>query len=382
MNQTGDNPLAKDHASARPFALISDERLQGLYEAVLQCSLLERFAGQVRAGQVRAGLVHAGQDGSTGGVYSSPGFEATAAGVLLHLRPEDVLSPCCGSLSQRFLKGESLDRLLKPASTSPMPKSTQRRKKMALAGIRSLAIPGAVRIIPPMPSAVSSPALSSAAMVDEQLIMAIGAAFTQIMERKGEVTAVFFGAGQGGSYGWHQDSRLAQIVRFAQTHCLPMLFICQREMIEAGSEAEADQMDADLGDVPCVPVDADDVVAVYRVAQEAISHAREGSGPTLIHAKSDRKPGRSGMIKAGPSGMKKAGRSGMKKPDRSGMSLARRSMATPASQDIPAFNPETEPVTDPILFMEAYLKSRGLYSPQLKRRATAAFRRALTGLAR
>ena len=351
MNQTGHNPLAKDHACARPFALISDERLLGLYAAVLQCRELERFAGRVRAGQ----------DGSASWVDPSPGFEATAAGVLLHLRPEDVLSPCCGSLSQRFLKGESLDRLLRSASTAPMRKST-RRGKMAVAGIRSLGIPGAVRIIPPMPSPALSPALSPAAMVEEQLSMAIGAAFTQIMERKGGVTAVFFGAGQEGSYGWHQDSRLAKIVRFTQTHCLPVLFICQREMIEADSEAEADQMDADLADVPCVPVDADDVVAVYRVAQEAISHAREGSGPTLIHAKSDRKPGRSGIR------------------------LARRSVAPRESQDSPAFKPVTKlvtkPVTDPILFMEAYLKSRGLYSPQLKRRATAAFRRALTGLAR
>jgi TPP-dependent pyruvate/acetoin dehydrogenase alpha subunit len=46
-------------------------------------------------------------------------------------------------------------------------------------------------------------------------------------------------------------------------------------------------------------VDQDDVVAVYRVASEALAHARRGNGPTLVDSKpwrlkdGDRKTGRS-----------------------------------------------------------------------------------------
>jgi TPP-dependent pyruvate/acetoin dehydrogenase alpha subunit len=38
--------------------------------------------------------------------------------------------------------------------------------------------------------------------------------------------------------------------------------------------------------VPVFTVDADDVVAVYRVATEAVTHARKGHGPTLIDCQS------------------------------------------------------------------------------------------------
>ena len=38
---------------------------------------------------------------------------------------------------------------------------------------------------------------------------------------------------------------------------------------------------------PGIVVDGQDVVAVWRVAHEAIRHARDGSGPTLIDCRTD-----------------------------------------------------------------------------------------------
>jgi TPP-dependent pyruvate/acetoin dehydrogenase alpha subunit len=50
-----------------------------------------------------------------------------------------------------------------------------------------------------------------------------------------------------------------------------------------GPAAKAEQTEqADFGEVPIIPVDGSDVVAVYRVATESIAHARKGNGPTLI----------------------------------------------------------------------------------------------------
>ena len=37
--------------------------------------------------------------------------------------------------------------------------------------------------------------------------------------------------------------------------------------------------------LPGITVDGEDVVAVYRVVSEAISHARRGNGPTLIECR-------------------------------------------------------------------------------------------------
>jgi pyruvate dehydrogenase E1 component alpha subunit len=45
---------------------------------------------------------------------------------------------------------------------------------------------------------------------------------------------------------------------------------------------EKDSIDALVSGVPRIAVDARDVRAVYRVASESISRARQGRGPTLI----------------------------------------------------------------------------------------------------
>ena len=109
---------------------------------------------------------------------------------------------------------------------------------------------------------------------------------------------------------------------------LPVLLICH-------SDSESDQicLKAQECDFPGVIVDGDDAVAVYRVATEAMAHARRGSGPTLI----DCKPW----------------------PLNGQKSTQRR-------------------VTlDPILRMEEYLTRKGLFDKKFKSIVTANFRREL-----
>ena len=72
-----------------------------------------------------------------------------------------------------------------------------------------------------------------------------------------------------------------------------------------------------------IPVDGADVVAVYRVATESISHARRGNGPTLI--------------------------------------------------DCLPYCIEGEPKDDPLRKMEVYLSHKGLFDPKLKSGTDAAF---------
>lgn len=62
-------------------------------------------------------------------------------------------------------------------------------------------------------------------------------------------------------------------LNFASLHKLPLVVVSWRKSIPRQATAR---------DFPAITVDGDDVVAVYRVASEAIAHARRGSGPTLI----------------------------------------------------------------------------------------------------
>jgi hypothetical protein len=52
--------------------------------------------------------------------------------------------------------------------------------------------------------------------------------------------------------------------------------------LEASDEVEENELAEKAAGMPVIAVDGNDAVAVYRVAQESIAHARSGSGPTLI----------------------------------------------------------------------------------------------------
>jgi hypothetical protein len=60
----------------------------------------------------------------------------------------------------------------------------------------------------------------------------------------------------------------------------PILFICW-------NEAEGENLVAEAGrcGLPGIAVDCEDAVAIYRVASEALAHARRGNGPTLIECR-------------------------------------------------------------------------------------------------
>jgi TPP-dependent pyruvate/acetoin dehydrogenase alpha subunit len=78
----------------------------------------------------------------------------------------------------------------------------------------------------------------------------------------------------------HSPAPLESLLRRATVKRLPILFVRQ-------SEAKHDHFIAAARHcgIPGLVVDQDDVVAVYRVASEALAHARRGNGPTLVDSK-------------------------------------------------------------------------------------------------
>jgi len=80
---------------------------------------------------------------------------------------------------------------------------------------------------------------------------------------------LFFSPGARGP-----QAQWLKALALAAEHSLPFLFVSL-------DGAEGFDAEPNIG-FPTIAVDGNDVVAVYRVASEAITHARKGHGPTLI----------------------------------------------------------------------------------------------------
>jgi TPP-dependent pyruvate/acetoin dehydrogenase alpha subunit len=114
-----------------------------------------------------------------------------------------------------------------------------------------------------------------------QLKLTLRAAQASKKAKNGKVTAVFFSNDEGvPEYALQQ----------ASAKQLPVLFIRQ-------AIAVSDAFGAPVSGVPAIPVDGTDVVAVYRVATESVTHARKGNGATLIECVFDPSEPRDPILK-------------------------------------------------------------------------------------
>jgi len=156
---------------------------------------------------------------------------------------------------------------------------------------------------------------------EAQLDLALGRALSYKTKQNGKVVVVFGGAGAATEW---KDALCA-----AGEHQLPILFVrWSSSLPEEKSGKRSLKAEINIpGEVPVIPVDGSDVVAVYRVATESIAHARRGNGPTLI--------------------------------------------------DCLPYCIEGERKKDPLSKMEAYLSHKGLFDRKLKNEAEADFSREL-----
>jgi TPP-dependent pyruvate/acetoin dehydrogenase alpha subunit len=99
--------------------------------------------------------------------------------------------------------------------------------------------------------------------------------------RQGGVVVVYARLGEGSPALWRK------VLAFAAEHLLPVLFVVLPATQRPGAHAKATRSGAMSAvshrhGVPGMAVDADDAVALYRVAQEAIARARIGGGAALM----------------------------------------------------------------------------------------------------
>jgi TPP-dependent pyruvate/acetoin dehydrogenase alpha subunit len=282
-----------------PIAFDAD-KLKQLYSTMLRCRMAsERARLLARQGNLFEDL------------GAATGHEAAEVGALIDLLADDCVAPGRRDLTACSIRGTPLktifaqlyDRRLGPNGS-------------ALARHRN-----------GVPQTMIAPAFSLSA----QLNLVTGVAWS--MKRHGKPgVAVAFSGDDSASLGFWRD-----VVRFSAAHKLPIVHIVHNNAGDGSVSARLSRSTEDsaantqLG-LPTFTVDGNDVVAVYRVAQEAVRRARQGHGPALIECQTYRWSSRLGTDAA----------------------------SRPSSPE------ELEQATDPLARMEAHLKERGLWSDRWK----------------
>lgn len=224
-------------------SLISDARLLELYAAMLRCRMLrDRIRRLAARSKLRT---------------CASCSEAVAAATVIGLWAQDAVISSAPHLCAALLKGVPLESILRPFCARGSAANHRGNAGQADSGAGILVAPFAG-------SGLGSPAAGT---------LAAGAAFAGMRGSRENVAVVFF-EHKGRETGWRQ------VFEFALAQNLPLIFVRQAgSALPPGRRGKSKSLP---GTLPIIPVDSNDAVAVYRVAHEAIAHARRGSGPTLI----------------------------------------------------------------------------------------------------
>jgi TPP-dependent pyruvate/acetoin dehydrogenase alpha subunit len=201
--------------------IISNEKLLQLYITMVKCRALKE--------SVRALY---GKRKITGCGGAAVGQEAAIVGVTIDLLPEDTIVSQRRDLIAGIIKEEPLDQIL-----------------------ASLFAP------------------TDSHHFDDRLKFAIETSQANKAKKNGKIAVAFLGDHAVSSGSWHKA------IKVAGAQQLPILFVCQTDLANA---PEILNLQAESCGFPVITVDGSDAIAIYRVATEAIIHARKSNGPTLI----------------------------------------------------------------------------------------------------
>lgn len=220
-------------AGKNGLSLISDEKFQLLYATLLKRQLLEQ----------RLRVYHASSDLQS--------VAAASVAVVIDLSPKDALVLPSGHLLTSHVKGVPLNAIFGYLHSH----TSDRDFHYVGVGVTAIA-----------------------SSVGRQIGSATGAALASKITKENSVVAVFLDTESCDSTDLL--SRYQEAFDIASTHALPVIYILHTEVgIAASSSLQSRPK------LPIITVDSSDVVAAYRVAQESITRARHGGGPTLIESR-------------------------------------------------------------------------------------------------
>jgi TPP-dependent pyruvate/acetoin dehydrogenase alpha subunit len=196
-------------------------------------------------------------------IHLCTGQEANPAGVCAALTDEDMVFAYYRSHGWYLAKGGHLGRMI--------------NEFYGKANGCSKGFGGSMHLIDLEKGFAGTTALVAAAQAH-----AVGAGFTFKSRKQARVAVSCFGDGAT-EEGIFQESLM-----FALLRKLPVVFVCENNGLATNTWIKDRQPNAPIYKraagfgVPSVQVDGNDAVAVYQAAQEAVSRAREGKGPSFI----------------------------------------------------------------------------------------------------
>jgi TPP-dependent pyruvate/acetoin dehydrogenase alpha subunit len=155
-----------------------------------------------------------------------------------------------------------------------------------------------------------------------QLSLATSVALANKQKKKGNIVVAFADKAIAALGYWHEALALAA------KKGLPIIFVVEDNPwtdLASSTVSEDSAEKAQNYGFPIIAVDANDVVAVYRVAYESVERVRQGGGPVLVEAKPYH-------------------------------------LSSPTKRRVATWRKER----DPLDHMERYLKSKGLFTSRWK----------------
>lgn len=252
-----------------PFAIHSyaPERLK---EALRKMYLIRRFEEGAEDSYTR-GLIH-------GTMHLSIGQEASAVGACMALSDEDKITSTHRGHGHCVAKGADVSKMFAEFFGKETGYCKGRGGSMHIAD-------------------VDKGNLGANGIVGGGLPIAVGAALSAKRLNTGAVTVCFFGDGANNEGAFHEALNMAAIWK------LPVVFVCENNQYGMSTSTERSTAVASIADravayaMPGQRVDGNDFSAVAEAVDAAVSHARDGQGPSLIesmtyrwrgHSKSDR----------------------------------------------------------------------------------------------
>ena len=130
--------------------------------------------------------------------------------------------------------------------------------------------------------------MGTSSIVAGGIPLAVGTALASKMKKEKRVTVVFFGDGAVDEGAFYES------LNFASLKKLPVVFVCENNFYATNSPQKNRQVNPDIYKIadfflmPGVCIDGNDVFETYKTAKKFIDRARDGSGPSLIEARTYR----------------------------------------------------------------------------------------------
>lgn len=138
--------------------------------------------------------------------------------------------------------------------------------------------------------------MGTSGIVGPCILQACGGGYSSKILKNGSVAVAFFGDGAVNNGAFHEGLNMAAIWR------LPVLFVCENNQYATevpfsySSSSHSVASRAANYSMSGYQLDGNDVVGIYRAAEEAVARARKGGGPSLLECKTYRtRPHAEGM---------------------------------------------------------------------------------------